>query len=125
MGNHGPSRYQGKCETQRKGLQDKDREKVELLRSEVGLELMSVRAGEGERLWEQRLWGGVGATPVLFVGPLPGTAMVMSQSEAMVAWAEAMELQVQSSLGVCGGADIQAKSSDRPVLLLSQGTYPS
>lgn len=83
---------------------------MELLRSEVGLELMSVRAGEGERLWEQRLWGGVGATPVLFVGPLPGTAMVMSQSEAMVAWAEAMELQVQSSLGVCGGADIQLRA---------------
>lgn len=50
----------------------------------------------------------MGATPVLFAGPLPGTAMVMSLSQwqSMVAWAEAMEFQVQSSLGVCGGADL-------------------
>lgn len=64
------SRYQGKCETQRKRLWDEDREKVKLLRPEIGLELTSVRGGKvGEILGAEA----VGAIPVLFAGSLPGT----------------------------------------------------
>lgn len=64
------SRYQGKCEAQRKRLWDKDREKVKLLRPEIGLELTSMRGGEvGETLGAEAM----GAIPVLFAGPLPGT----------------------------------------------------
>lgn len=64
------SRYQGKCETQRKRLRDKDREKMKLLRPEVGLELTSVREGKvGETLGAEA----VRVIPVFFAGPLPGT----------------------------------------------------
>lgn len=64
----------------------------------------------------------VGAIPVLFAGPLPGTGNGdISWTVAMVAWAGAMELQVQSSLGVCEEANLQHKSSCQPVLIISQG----
>lgn len=48
------SRQQGKYEPQRKKLQEKDREKVKLLKPEIGLELRSGGGGaDGRRLWEQ------------------------------------------------------------------------
>lgn len=43
------SRQQGKYEPQRKKLQEKDREKVKLLKPEIGLEL---RSGGGGRMGE-------------------------------------------------------------------------
>lgn len=47
----------------------------------------------------------MGATPILFAGPLPDTGSG-DVPQSVVAWARAMELQAQSSLGVCGGAHL-------------------
>lgn len=99
---------------------------MKLLRSEIGLELSSAKGGKVEETLGAEAVGRCGGHICTLCW---ATARYcnghVSQSMAMVAWAEAREFQGQSSLGVCGGADLLAKSSDRPVLLISQGTYPS